>query len=119
MPSWGKGQVSATPRVTCSSRASTVPAGGSPGRGPVPKRWAAMVPKDGVMKPYLSLQAVRGLRLFYPRPHPLNTKAAPAAIRAKPIRWFQVRLSLRKNTEKPAKMTSVITSWIVFSCAAE
>ena len=42
-----------------------------------------------------------------------------AAISMKPMAWFQVRLSFSQNTEKPAKTSSVMTSWIVLSCAAE
>jgi hypothetical protein len=49
----------------------------------------------------------------------LNTNAAPPAIMQKPMAWFQVSDSFSQNTEKPANTTSVITSCIVFSCAAE
>lgn len=50
---------------------------------------------------------------------PMKTTAAPAAISVKPAAWFQPRGSFSTSTEKPAKTRSVITSWIVFSSAAE
>ena len=36
-----------------------------------------------------------------------------------PIRWFTVSFSPSYSTEKPAKTARVITSYIVFSSAAE
>jgi hypothetical protein len=50
---------------------------------------------------------------------PRNTKAAPSAMNPKPITVFQLRLSFRNTTEKTAKTVSVMTSWMVLSCAAE
>ena len=50
---------------------------------------------------------------------PLKMKKAPPAIIVKPTAWFNVSGSFRYMTESIAKTTSVITSWIVLSSAAE
>ncbi|NRP74063.1 hypothetical protein ILFOPFJJ_04984 [Ensifer psoraleae] len=63
--------------------------------------------------------AGRRMRGIANRPHPLKMNEAPAAISAKPMTWFQPIDSFNQKIEKMTKMVSVITSCIVFSCAAE
>jgi uncharacterized protein DUF6894 len=48
---------------------------------------------------------------------PLNTKNAPAAIRAKPARRLRVNEAFKYTTENTTKTTSVITSCMVLSWA--
>ena len=51
--------------------------------------------------------------------HLRKMKKAPTAMQPKPRRWFHIKGSFRYSTEKTAKTDRVITSWIVFSSAAE
>ena len=72
-------------------------------------RWRGQILYDGFIRAYVVL------RERSPANPPggdqaRKIKAAPAAIRTKPITWLKVSDSLSQNTEKPLNTVSVITS---------